>query len=102
MHEAIPITVPTPWDVGPVTAYLFPDDPVTLIDAATDSEATHVAIAAVVDPATVKRVIVTHGHTDHFGGAVRLQEVSGCEVLMHPDDIAITRSGSRSSLRELF
>lgn len=101
VSAAIPITVPTPWDVGPVSAFLFPDER-TLIDAATDSVATRDAIEAAIDPKTVERVIVTHGHTDHFGGAVWLQEVSGCEVLMHPADIAMLERNSRTSLRELF
>jgi glyoxylase-like metal-dependent hydrolase (beta-lactamase superfamily II) len=101
MPNAIPITVPTPWDVGPVTAYYFPDEK-TFVDAATDSVATREAIESIVDPATIERVIVTHGHTDHFGGAVWLQEVSGCEVLMHPADIAVTDRESRATLRELF
>jgi glyoxylase-like metal-dependent hydrolase (beta-lactamase superfamily II) len=50
----------------------------------------------------VKRVIVTHAHTDHFGGAVWLQQESGCDVLMHPADTAVATSTWRSDLRELF
>jgi glyoxylase-like metal-dependent hydrolase (beta-lactamase superfamily II) len=92
---ARPIVVPTPWDVGPVSAYLFPGEPVTLIDSAVNTAEGRDAIAAALaaeglKPSDVARVIVTHAHTDHFGGAVWLQEESGCEVLAHPADIAVS------------
>jgi glyoxylase-like metal-dependent hydrolase (beta-lactamase superfamily II) len=34
----------------------------------------------------VDQILVTHGHTDHFGCARWIQDSSGCRVYMHPDD----------------
>lgn len=86
-----PVVLPTPWHEGTVAAYLFDGDPVTLVDAGDDGEEAKSAFetafaAAGHRPEDLERIIVTHGHTDHFGCARWLQERSGCEVLMHPLD----------------
>jgi metallo-beta-lactamase class B len=39
-----------------------------------------------LDPATIKYVIVSHGHRDHVGGAGYLQEHFGARVLMGAED----------------
>lgn len=105
---AVPIVMPTPWDIGEVTAYLFPTQPVTLVDSGMDTPAGREALVSALGasglaPADVSRVIVTHGHTDHWGGATWLQGQAGCDVLLHPDDITITAHySSREIARELF
>ncbi|MER7394962.1 MBL fold metallo-hydrolase [Streptomyces sp. NPDC000151] len=38
------------------------------------------------DPSTIKYVVVTHGHGDHFGGAQYLADKYGARVLMSPAD----------------
>jgi glyoxylase-like metal-dependent hydrolase (beta-lactamase superfamily II) len=48
-------------------------------------------------------VIITHAHTDHFGGAMWLQREAGCEVLLHTADIAMTSYfDSREAAHDLF
>lgn len=78
------IPVPTPFPVGPVNVHLIRRDPVTLVDT---GPATGRAWRALVDglsreglaPRDVKRVLVTHGHQDHFGLAARLAD-AGAEL----------------------
>src|SRR5712692_305654 len=88
--EATPVLVPTGWSVGPVTAYMFAHDSVTMIDSGTASGRTFLLDAlrsAGRAPSDVARVIVTHAHGDHLGGASWLQDESGCDVFMHRGDI---------------
>jgi len=106
--RATPIVIETEWDIGSVAAFLLPDEPVTLIDSGFDTPQGRVAITEALvgcglNPQDVQRVLVTHLHSDHFGGATWLQEVSGCEVLLHPADLAMLDSvNSKESAREML
>lgn len=67
------------------------DDGIVLIDALTSpAEAESVLVPGLrelgADPATIKYVVVTHGHDDHFGGAQYLADRYGARVLMAPAD----------------
>jgi glyoxylase-like metal-dependent hydrolase (beta-lactamase superfamily II) len=105
---ALPIVVPTPWDIGSVNAFLFPDDPVTFIDSGVDTPEGRAGLtealgAQGLSPADVRRVLVTHAHTDHFGGAIWLQRESDCEVLVHEADRAmVTDPNWQETERSIF
>lgn len=88
------IPVPTPFPgLGPVYVYLVRQDPVTLIDAGLGlpdcRDALQAGLAAHgVGLRDVRRILLTHAHVDHFGLAAWIQEESGAEVWMHPDEQA--------------
>ena len=46
------------------------------------------------DPSTIKYVVVTHGHGDHFGGAQYLADQYGARVMMAPADWDLLASTS--------
>nr|WSZ20255.1 MBL fold metallo-hydrolase [Streptomyces canus] len=46
------------------------------------------------DPSTIKYVVVTHGHGDHFGGAQYLADRYGARVMMAPADWDLLASTS--------
>src|SRR2546428_68935 len=49
-----------------------------------------------VDPKTIKYIILSHGHLDHFGGAAKIQEASGARgVAVEKDWKMIEQVGSR-------
>lgn len=85
------LELPTPFPVGPVNAYLLEGDPLTLVDC---GPKTPEAQAALLDGLAragrrideIRRLILTHGHADHFGNAAWILEQSGAEVLAHPAD----------------
>src|SRR5262249_21154127 len=50
-----------------------------------------------VDRIAIKCIILSHGHLDHFGGAAKIQEVSGARVVAVEEDWKmIEEAGSRT------
>src|SRR5580704_5834942 len=85
------IIVPTPFKVGPVNVYLIEEDPLTIIDTGPHTDE---AIRALKDGlsdlghsmASIKRIILSHAHADHFGMARLIAEESGARVYIHSWD----------------
>jgi glyoxylase-like metal-dependent hydrolase (beta-lactamase superfamily II) len=93
----IPIPIPFPQAGGPVNAYLVEESGGGLLlwDAGLGSPEAHAALEAGfrrlgrrLDEVT--RIVVSHGHVDHYGGARFVQERHGGEVpvYVHPADAA--------------
>ncbi|AGN01292.1 beta-lactamase [Salinarchaeum sp. Harcht-Bsk1] len=86
------LALPTPFQVGPVNAYLAEQ---TVVDPGPDGEDVRNALGdelaerdlAMTD---VEQVLVTHAHPDHFGLAHHLSE-QGADVLASPEAAAIMR-----------
>ncbi len=90
------IAVPIPFVAagGPVNLYVIEaaDGSLTLFDAGFGSEEARAALLAGFARlgrrlAEVTRIVVSHGHVDHFGAARFVQEQGGAEVLAHPADL---------------
>jgi len=85
----IPISVPTPFYIGPVNCYLIHEDPLTLIDTGPKTKEANEALReglrkARVRVADLKRIVLTHAHEDHCGLARSLRdEAKDAEVLVH-------------------
>lgn len=76
------LSIPTPFAVGPVNAYLAGRtvvDPGPASDAAWETLVDGLA-ARDLTPEDVEQVIVTHPHPDHFGQAARLREAGAAIV----------------------
>lgn len=91
-----PITMPTPYAVGPVNACLIEAEPLTLVDAGINTpdarNALVLALAAGGYPVeSVRRILVTHAHPDHYGLVPYLQEASGATVYFPEREIARVR-----------
>ena len=75
---------------GSVSVWLIPtSDGVILIDTAQEPLVDHVidSIRKVgFDPKTIKYILLTHGHLDHFGGAGKIQALSGARVAALQED----------------
>ena len=53
------------------------------------------AIAALgVTPGDLRLILITHGHTDHFGSAAALRERTGAPVAIHALDAAAVHQGA--------
>ncbi len=76
-------------------AYLWRDgDELTLVDAGPAGSGAPIAEAVSAlgrDPRDVRRIVLTHFHGDHAGGAGEFAALSGAEVLAHRLDAAAVR-----------
>jgi glyoxylase-like metal-dependent hydrolase (beta-lactamase superfamily II) len=80
------ISCPVPFDVGSVNVYLLLGDPVTLIDTGTKIAFTiddlwELLKQTGADPTSIRQLILTHRHIDHFGLGREVQGRTGCEVV---------------------
>src|SRR3954451_18413325 len=87
--KIIPLTIPTPFYVGPVNVYLIKEDPLTLIDVGPKTaeaafELKRQLAKHGVDPADIRRIVLTHAHEDHCGLAKQVRDqAKNAEIFIH-------------------
>ncbi|HKR21841.1 MAG TPA: MBL fold metallo-hydrolase, partial [Pyrinomonadaceae bacterium] len=87
--RVIPISLPTPFYIGPVNVYLIAEDPITIIDTGPKTKATIDALRAGLREAgfrisDIRRIVLTHAHEDHCGLAKSVRdEAKNAEVFVH-------------------
>jgi glyoxylase-like metal-dependent hydrolase (beta-lactamase superfamily II) len=87
--KIVPISLPTPFYIGPVNVYLIPEDPITLIDTGPKTKEAVDALRGALRAnglavADIRRIVLTHAHEDHCGLARALRdEAKNAEVMVH-------------------
>jgi glyoxylase-like metal-dependent hydrolase (beta-lactamase superfamily II) len=83
---------------GPVNAYLFTGKPVTLLDTGTltsvpvlERELRGIGLAL----SDIDQIVLTHGHIDHYGGALSIIRKTGgaVQVIAHEEDRRLIEHG---------
>jgi glyoxylase-like metal-dependent hydrolase (beta-lactamase superfamily II) len=91
------IQLPLPFALRSVNCYLLRDDDGwTIIDSGLNYPAGQAAWQQAFDsmdisPSSIRRIVLTHYHPDHFGLAGWLQQQSGAEVFLAPREIESVR-----------
>ncbi|HVO17889.1 MAG TPA: MBL fold metallo-hydrolase [Anaeromyxobacter sp.] len=101
----VPVPLPFPQAGGPVNVYLVEDEGggIVLVDSGLGSPEAEAVLLdglgrAGRSPEEVRRILVTHGHVDHYGGARGLEELAGHAVpaLVHAADLPkVAETGPR-------
>lgn len=97
--DRLPVTrieMPTPYGVGPVNAFLIESTPLTLVDAGFNSPQAENALKLVLAERgyfleSIERILITHGHPDHYGLVSTIQEASGANVYFPAREIKRVR-----------
>ncbi|MBI2566570.1 MAG: MBL fold metallo-hydrolase [Candidatus Schekmanbacteria bacterium] len=85
------ISLPTPFPIGPVNAFVLDTDPLVMIDAGPATQAAESALRAGlrehgIDIRRIEIILATHGHVDHVGLAGLIQDGSSAALRMHVAD----------------
>lgn len=81
-------------------AFVEDDGSVTLVDAGYDTTTPRIVagLAAIgAAPQDVRRVVLTHAHADHAGGAATWQDEYGSHVAAHRDEVDALAGGRNTS-----
>ncbi len=83
------VRLPVPWELKSVNAFVFrQDDGWLLLDCGLGDKATaevlDAALAEIgIEWRAITKIVVSHMHPDHFGGAARARRLSGAPVYMN-------------------
>ena len=102
------IAIPTPFAVGPVNVYLLPGPEPALVDTGPNTGEAWTALEQGLakqglTPSSIRHVVLTHAHPDHYGLAARVVAASGAQVTGHAvaaDTLA--SAGARSGVWDVY
>ncbi len=91
------LQLPIPFPVKTTNVYYVDHSPRTLIDTGIKTEASFEALEKGLEALGigfhhVERILITHGHIDHYGQAKKLSSLSGAPIYIHSKEYGRIRS----------
>ncbi|MGQ9508333.1 MAG: MBL fold metallo-hydrolase [Thermodesulfobacteriota bacterium] len=91
------IELPIPFPLGTTNIFFVDGRPRTLIDTGIKTEASFEALKKGLKEigfsiSYIERILITHGHIDHYGQAKRIASLSGASIYLHPKEYGKIRS----------
>jgi len=91
------IELPVPFPIKTTNVYIIAENPVTMIDSGIKTEESFETLIKGLKEIglsieSIKRILITHGHIDHFGQAKRISVISSASIYIHPKEYGRIRS----------
>jgi glyoxylase-like metal-dependent hydrolase (beta-lactamase superfamily II) len=91
------IVLPIPFPLKTMNVYFIDEAPRTLVDAGIKTEASFDTLKKGLETIgygldSIERILITHGHIDHYGQAKKLSSLSGAPIYIHPKEYGRIRS----------
>ncbi len=91
------IVLPIPFPLNTTNVFFIDEPPRTLVDTGIKTEASFEALKKGLEAIgfslqSIERILITHGHIDHYGQAKRLSSISGAQIYIHPKEYGRIRS----------
>ena len=91
------IELPIPFPLKSTNVYFIDESPRTLIDTGIKTEASFEGLKKGLEEigvslSSIERILITHGHIDHYGQAKKLSSISGARIYIHPVEYGRIRS----------
>jgi glyoxylase-like metal-dependent hydrolase (beta-lactamase superfamily II) len=91
------IELPIPYPLKTTNVFFVDEPPRTLVDAGIKTDASFEALKKGLEGIgfglnAIERILITHGHIDHYGQAKRLSSLSGAPIYIHSKEYGRTRS----------
>jgi glyoxylase-like metal-dependent hydrolase (beta-lactamase superfamily II) len=95
--------LPIPFPIKTINVYFIDDSPRTLIDTGIKTEASLEGLRKSMEALGlglhhIERILITHGHIDHYGQAKKLSSLSGAPIYIHSKEYGRIRSALQSVL----
>ena len=95
--KILKIELPIPFPLKTVNVYFIDDSPRTLLDAGIKTEASFETLKKGLEAIgfslnAIERILITHGHIDHYGQAKKLSYLSGAPIYIHSKEYGRIRS----------
>ncbi len=89
--------LPIPFPLNTTNVFFIDESPRTLIDTGIKTEASFETLKKGLEKIgfgleSIERILITHGHIDHYGQAKRLFSISGASIYIHPKEYGRIRS----------
>lgn len=91
------IELPIPFPLKTTNVFFIDEPPRTLVDTGIKTEDSFDALKKGMEVIgfslkSIERILITHGHIDHYGQAKRLSTFSGAPIYIHPKEYGRIRS----------
>jgi len=91
------IELPIPFPLKTMNVYFIDEAPRTLVDAGIKTEASFNTLKKGLETIgygldSIERILITHGHIDHYGQAKKLSSLFGAPIYIHPKEYGRIRS----------